>query len=46
MATEQTEVFFEQVSQYKPLDDNDILVYEKVGQSDSFSFIMLLLVYK
>jgi hypothetical protein len=43
MATEQPQVSFQQVSQYKPLNDNDTLVYEQVDETyniDSFSLIL------
>ena len=46
MATEETQVFVQHVSNYKPLDENDALVYEKVDNSDSFSLIMFLFQYK
>jgi hypothetical protein len=32
MSTEQAQVFMQNMTQYKPLTDNDTLVYEKVNE--------------
>jgi len=35
METEQAQVFIQNVSQYKPLNDNDTLIYEQVDETDN-----------
>jgi hypothetical protein len=32
METEEPQIFIQRISQYKSLDDNDTLVYEKVDE--------------